>query len=227
MKRALTTLALLIAIAAPSASQAMPMRPGPYFSGFLGVTVPRDTTNAATTDFSSGQTFNERIGFDPGVYIGGAGGFDFGFLRLEGEISYKEADMKSITDNTGANQYHDIDGNLGALAFMANAFFDIHNYSPVTPYFGGGIGFATLHMTDTFATTASNQRQLMYPRDDSTVFAYQAGGGLDIALTPRYSLDLGYRYFDTDWASFSRHQLTTSRVRFESHNAMVGFRMKF
>jgi opacity protein-like surface antigen len=203
------------------------MRPGPYVTGFIGATVPRRNDDVTTTDFSSNQTFNERIGFDPGVYVGGAGGFDFGFLRLEGELSYKEADLKSITDNTGANQYRDINGNLGALAFMANAFFDFHNYTPVTPYVGGGVGFASLQLTNTFATDANNQRLLMYPRDNDTVFAYQVGAGLDIAINRLFSLDLGYRYFNTDWASFSRNSLTSSGIRFESHNATVGFRTKF
>jgi len=228
MKRTLTTLALLIAVAIPAVSQATPMRPGPYVTGFLGVTMPRGT-DVTTTDFSTSTTFNKRARFDPGVYVGGAGGFDFGFLRLEGELSYKEADMKSIKDNTGANQYRDIDGNLGALAFMGNAFFDIHNATPVTPYLGGGIGFATLHMADTYATntTTNNSRDHMYPKDDDTVFAYQLGAGLDIALTRRFSLDLGYRYFNTDRANFSRHDLDSSGVRFESHNVAVGFRTKF
>jgi len=225
MKRTLTSLALLITVAIPAASQAAPLRPGPYVTGFIGVTMPRGT-DVATTDFTTNQSFNERIRFDPGVYVGGAGGFDFGFLRLEGELSYKEADIKSITDNIGSAQFRDIDGNLGALAFMANAFLDMHNYTPVTPYLGGGIGFATLHMTDTWATTGTT-RQLMYPRDDDTVFAYQLGAGLDIALNRRYSLDLGYRYFNTDRATFSRHQLDSSGVRFESHNVAAGLRIKF
>ncbi|KAA0894095.1 outer membrane protein [Oryzomonas rubra] len=228
MKKTLTTLALLIAVAIPAASQAAPMRPGPYVTGFLGVTMPRGT-DVTTTDFSTApsSSFSERARFDPGVYVGGAGGFDFGFLRLEGEISYKEADIKSITDNTGVNQYRDIDGNLGALAFMGNVFFDMHNDTPVTPYLGGGIGFATLHMSDTYATDGSNNRNLMYPRDDDTVFAYQAGAGLGIALNRRFTLDLGYRYFNTDRANFSRHNLDSSGVRFESHNVAVGFRTKF
>ncbi|MDR3581630.1 MAG: outer membrane beta-barrel protein [Oryzomonas sp.] len=227
MERALTILALLIVAAVPDICLAMPMQLGPYVTGFLGATMPRRNCNVTTTDFSSNQTFDERVRFDPGVDVGGAGGFDFGYLRLEGELSYKEADIKSIADNTGVNQYRDIDGNLGALAFMANAFFDFHNYTPVTPYMGGGIGFATLHLSNTYATDANNNRLLMYPRDDNTVFAYQAGAGLNIALNRRYSLDLGYRYFNTDWASFSRYALTTSSVRFESHNATVGFRIKF
>jgi opacity protein-like surface antigen len=224
MKRTLSILALLIVAAIPDISQA-----GPYVTGFIGATMPRRNDDVITTDFSNtpNQTFNERARFDPGVYIGGAGGFDFGFIRLEGELSYKEADIKTISDNTGVNQYRDINGNLGALAFMTNAFFDFHNYTPVTPYVGGGIGFATLHMSNAYATNASNQRLLMYPRDDDTVFAYQLGAGLDIALNRRFSLDFGYRYFNTDWASFSRNSLTSSGVRFESHNAMVGFRTKF
>ena len=226
MKRTLTILALAIAVALPAASQAMPMRPAPYFSGFLGVAVPKDT-DVTLNNTGSGVTFDQRIGLDPGIYFGGAGGFDFGFIRLEGEFSYKQSNIKSITDKSGADQFRDVDGKLSLMAFLFNAFFDFHNYSPVTPYMGGGIGFATLHMGNTFATNNANQTFLMYPQDDDTVFAYQVGTGLDIALTRRYSLDVGYRYFNTDTASFSGHQLTAGGIRFESHNALVGFKMKF
>jgi len=231
MKKAMTIIALLVAVALPDLSQAQPMsmQPRPYLAGFIGATMPRRNENVTTTDFSTipSQTFDEKTRFDPGLYIGGAGGFDFGFLRLEEEISYKEADINSITDNTGVNQYRDIDGNLQALAFMTNVFFDFHNYSPVTPYVGGGVGVARLHLSNTFATDAGNQRLLMYPRDDDTVFAYQVGAGLGIAINRRLSIDLGYRYFNTDWANFSRNSLTTSGVRFESHNATIGFRTRF
>jgi opacity protein-like surface antigen len=226
MKRALSALVLIMAVAVPAASQAMPMRPAPYVSGFLGVTLPRDT-DVTTTNFAPGGSPDQRIGLDPGFNVGVATGFDFGYLRLEGEFSYKEADIKSITDKAGVAQFRDVDGTLSAAAFLVNAFFDIHNDTPVTPYVGGGVGVATVHITDTFATNASNQRVRMYPQDDQTVFAYQVGAGIGIALNRRYSLDVGYRYFNTDKANFSGDQLTASGIRFESHNATVGFRMTF
>ena len=228
MKRTLIAGALALTFAVPAAALAAPPRPGAYVSGFVGVSVPK-SQSVDSTDFSSGNTFNDRVEFDPGVNVGGTGGYDFGFFRLEGELSYKHAEMKSITDQTDGFSFRNPDGNLGVLAMMFNGFFDLHNPSPITPYLGGGIGFAAMHLSDTFGTDTRGTvtRQLLYEEDDDTVFAYQVGGGLDISLNRRLSLDLGYRYFGTDRATFGKDLNTTTSMRYGSHNASVGIRVKF
>jgi opacity protein-like surface antigen len=229
MKKNIIFVAAIAALMVPSLCSATPPRPGPYVSGFAGISVPRDA-EADTTDFDTGSTFHDSVEFDPGAYAGGTAGFDFGFLRLEGELSYRYSEIKSVTDRDANYSFHDVDGNLGALSMMANAFFDLHNPSPITPYVGGGIGFAVLHMGDTTGVDtrgSSPERVLLYPEDDNTVFAYQVGAGMEIALNPRISLDVGYRYFGTDNARFESGYLSTSNVKLESHNAMVGVRVKF
>ena len=232
MKRNLIFIAALVTLTLPAVCSAAPARPGAYVSVFAGVSGVMHT-DATTNDFVNGGTFNERVEFDPNINIGGTGGFDFGVVRLEGEISYKHGEISSVSSQdvvTGAtSQIVDTDGSLGALAMMFNGFFDLHNASPVTPYFGGGIGFAALHLTDTFGTNISGvapTRGLVYADDDDTVFAYQAGAGLEIALTRQLSLDLGYRYFATSEAHFNSTPITTN-MKFESHNGAVGLRMKF
>jgi opacity protein-like surface antigen len=225
MKRSLIVFAALVILIVPTICPATPPRPGPYVSGFAGVSVPRDT-DATTNDLFSNETFNERVEFDPGVYAGGTAGFDLGFLRLEGELSYRYSEIKAVTDNFSGFQFGNVDGNIGALAVMANAFIDLHNASPITPYFGGGVGFAVLHLDDTFGINSMGETEHLYPKDDRTVFAYQAGAGLEIALNPMLSLDVGYRYFGTDRARFESGDLKTS-LKFESHNAVVGVRVKF
>jgi len=199
---------------------------GPYVSGFIGVTFPTDTT-ATGHDFNAGRDLNDRVGFDPGVNVGGTGGFDFGFLRLEGELSYKHGEINKVDDRISGIRYNDIDGRIGVLAMMGNAFLDLHNPSPITPYFGGGIGFAAIHQSDTEGRdTSTGLRTRLYRSDDDTVFAYQAGAGLEIALSRMLSLDVGYRYFGTSNASFNDSSIE-NKMKFESHNAAVGLRVKF
>ncbi|MBA4423822.1 MAG: porin family protein, partial [Syntrophus sp. (in: bacteria)] len=90
------------------------------------------------------------------------------------------------------------------------------------------VGFATLYLSDTFGTdTNTGYRERLYRSDDDTVFAYQAGAGLEIAFTKILSLDLGYRYFGTAKGNFNRNTSTATELKFESHNASVGFRVKF
>jgi len=228
MRRSFITLAAIAVLAFPAVSQATPIHPGPYVSGFIGGSAVTNT-DVTSTNFSTlpAGTIRDRVEFDPSINIGGTGGFDFGVVRLEGELSYKHGEISAVNDQTNNIQFRSTDGSLGALAMMANAFIDLHNYSPITPYLGGGIGFAALHLSDTFGFPAGGGSQvLLYSHDDDTVFAYQAGGGLEVALNRRLSLDLGYRYFATSKARFDRTSIET-RMKFESHNGAVGLRVKF
>ncbi|MBV5339261.1 MAG: porin family protein [Deltaproteobacteria bacterium] len=224
MKVHFIVLAALIALAAPSLCSATPPRPGPYVSGFLGVSAPRDADVTGTYyDTDPYSPFKDRVEFDPGINIGGTGGFDYGLVRLEGELSYKQGEIATVTDQLGV-PYRNADGTLGALAMMFNVFMDLHNPSPVTPYFGGGIGFAAIHLSDTFLPGDSLP---IYEEDDDSVFAYQVGAGLEIALNRMLSLDLGYRYFATTKARFVSSYNMDTELKFQSHNAAVGLRVKF
>jgi len=161
------------------------------------------------------------IEFDPSVNVGATGGYDTGILRVEGELSYKNAEVARIRDQTGTS-FTDVDGRVGVLAMMGNVFLDLHNPGPITPYFGGGVGFAALHQSKTFSAQGR-----VYRADDDAVFAYQVGGGLEIALNNRFSLDFGYRYFRTSKATFNNDSFDEDSMRFESHNVAGAFRMKF
>lgn len=218
MKRYMIVVAALATLLLPSLVRGEPPRPGPYVTWFVGVTVPEER-HADSYDYYG--SYDDHVEFDPGIDVGGAGGYDFGYVRLEGELSYKGAEIDSVYDSTSNVTYHDMDGSLGVFAAMVNCFIDLHNTTPVTPYFGGGIGAATLYLDDTY----SDQGKL-YESDDDTVFAYQFGAGVEITLTRSLSLDLGYRYFATDEGKFEDEGIGT-RMKFESHNATVGVRFKF
>jgi opacity protein-like surface antigen len=226
MKRKIIIIAALATLAIPVIGSAAPVRPGPYIAGFVGATVPHSQDATTTLDFSS--TINDRVRFDPGISVGGSGGFDFGFVRLEGELSYKHAEISSVTE-LGNGTYGSMHGSVGAFAVMGNAFIDFHNPSPITPYIGGGIGSATLHLSDTSGILrgGTGGRVFLYDADDDTVFAYQAGAGLEIAIHRQLSLDLGYRYFATSKARFNEDTPRETSMKFESHNATVGVRFKF
>ena len=228
MKSRICVIAALIVLAIPAICAAIPARPGAYVSGFLGVSLLRDS-DVTSSDLFTNEIFNDHVEFDPGLSIGGTGGYDFGFLRLEGELSYKYAEISTITEDTGY-RFRNPDGNIGALAMMFNTFFDLHNDSPITPYFGGGIGFATLYLSNTFGIDTRDgvtERVLLYPSDNATVFAYQAGAGLEIAIHRKLSMDIGYRYFGTAKGTFDKDLDRNVDMNFESHNANLGVRVKF
>ena len=212
-------------LALPSIGAAAEPRAGAYVSGFVGVSIPTDSS-VTTDDYLNAATYHDQVEFDPGIYVGGTGGYDFGYVRLEGEISYRNSEIASIKDQNNF-KLRRTKGDLGVAAFMANAFFDLHNDTIVTPYLGGGIGFAVLHQSDTYGTDEFSVRQRLYDEGDDTVFAYQVGAGVEIALNRRFSLDIGYRYFGTDTATFNSDTDWANSLKFESHNVTVGFRATF
>lgn len=216
-------------LAIPALSLAESASPGAYMSGFIGVHVPADA-DVSSTDFVAGKTYYDRVDFDPGLNIGAAGGYDFGIVRLEGELSYKNAEIKSVNDQLTGERYHNAAGDVGVLALMFNGFMNLYNESPVTPYLGGGIGFATIHLSDTFGTrivSGSSQRVLLYGAGDDTVFAYQLGGGVNIAVNRHFSLDIGYRYFNANHAALDSDQAILTNMGFESHATTLGFKYTY
>ena len=225
MRTYLIAIATLLIFSIPSLSSAAAERPGPYVSGFLGTSFARDTT-VNSDDAISGASFSDQVTFNPGVYVGGTGGYDFGFLRLEGELSYRHAGIDKVTSNLTGERFRNVDGDVGVFATMFNAYFDMHNPSRVTPYVGGGIGFATVHISNTNGIGNIQGYTPLYDESNDTVFASQIGAGLDIAINSRYSLDIGYRYFVTEKANLDG-DIISSNLKFESHNALVGFKFKF
>lgn len=220
MKRILVAAAAVVLWGIPTMGEAAYARPGGYFSGFLGVNIPRDAE-------ITGPGLADQVEFDPSVAVGGTAGYDYGFLRLEGEISYRHAEIGNVYDTLSGIRYRSVDGDVGALAVMANAFFDMENDTPVTPYWGGGIGFAVLDLGDTTGIAPGGGITDLYYNGNDTVFAYQAGAGVEIALNPFLSLDLGYRYFGTSKASVDEDSPLETRFKLESHSALMGLRVKF
>ncbi len=229
IKRSLVAIAILAGMAAiPAASFASPARPGSYMSLFLGASAQQDTT-ATISEFNPVTTKNAQVQFDPGINVGGTAGYDFGFLRLEGEVSYKQGEISSVSEQAFGTRYVNVDGHLGAFAMMINGFFDLHNESPITPYLGGGMGFASLNLSKTRGVDANTGalNYHIFQSDDDSVFAYQAGAGMEVALNQRFSFDLGYRYFCTSRGSFRKDWPNSTDLKLESHNAAVGLRLKF
>ena len=126
--------------------------------------------NTASLDNNFKST---NIEYNTGWALGGAfgAGFDSG-LRLENELIYRQASPRTAG------------GDLWALAWMINVWWDARNSSPFTPYFGGGFGLGRGHVASPG------------PIDNSgSGAAYQVGGGLDYKFDRHLSLDVGYRYF--------------------------------
>lgn len=124
-----------------------------------------------------GETDNSGIDleFDTGLFVNGFVGKDFGSVRLEGEVAYRQNDM----DNLGGLP---VLGEMSSTAFMANVYYDFGAGTGITPYLGIGAGLADI----TFESAVN---------DSDTTFAMQLMFGLSFPVSETVSIITELRGF--------------------------------
>jgi opacity protein-like surface antigen len=175
---------------------------GMYLSGNIGFGMRPDA------DITPGPNEFDN---DPAFALNGAIGFELNpMFRVEGELGYHF----NTADVPGFPQ----DFTFSAVSFMANAYFDVPTNSPIRPYVGGGLGFASINL----------EEDLGFEADDSDVvgaFQFMAGIGYDIS--PRATLTFGYRYFTTSDPDFGLPISGSFETEYSSHDFLFGARFRF
>src|SRR6476620_11073243 len=94
-----------------------------------------------------------RVNFGTGFDIDAIAGYDFGFVRLEGEVAYKHAGVDSVNATLQAgpilpNNTGMLDGGSSrVMSFMLNALLDLGPDDGLQGYIGGGAGLASLKLS--------------------------------------------------------------------------------
>jgi len=180
---------------------------GPWYVGINGGAVW-----LMDSDIKNGQS--GKAEFDLGFGVGGDVGYDFGPVRLEGEIEYRLNDYdKAGLDSVGTSTSG---GSYKSLALMVNGYYDFENSSSFTPFLMVGIGGTNV---DTDSLTSGG---LNIPSDSSWQFAYQVGAGVGWEFANSWILDLSYRFFGTTDPEFG-----SAKMQYLSHNVLVGIRYSF
>ncbi len=81
---------------------------------------------------------------------------------------------------------------LNVNTLMLNAFYDFHNSSRFTPYVMAGAGLAFINSN----IEVKEGTQGLSSTENFTQFAWQVGAGVGIEITPRVTLDIGYKYLN-------------------------------
>ncbi len=151
-----------------------------------------------------------------GFALGAAAGFGFDYGRCEAEISYQKNDLSKVrigVIDPGAS------GEISTLALLFNGYLDMKNKTAVTPYLSAGVGAARYSIS---AMPVLSGGVFTTESNDVVVFAYQFGAGVGYAVTPRFTIDLKYRYFAT-----SNPRLGDTILHYGSHNIYLGARFSF
>lgn len=210
MKRGLIT--SLIALAFLNAANAY-SADGLYVSGNVGMAWLNDSD--ANDLARPGVTWSRE--FDTGPAFNAAVGYGMQNLRVEGEFGYQKNDFNK---QNALGFSSALDGDVTALSFLVNGYYDIPTGSNFTPFITAGIGLARVDVND---LTVPGLRMAPFNGDD-TVLAGQVGAGVSYALNEKLNVDLKYRYFMTDNLEFSRGNTLDGLT---SHNVYLGVRYSF
>src|SRR5690606_6351829 len=148
---------LAVFLAASTALAATPSlaRDGQPYFGFEGgavlaedISPDIDTNLNGEFDLEDAIDVEHDLGFELAVFAG----YDLGAFRLEGEVAYKRAGLKSAEVNSALvvfdpgdplqTSFDDLDGRTEILSTMANAMLDIGPDDGAQFFVGGGAGYA-------------------------------------------------------------------------------------
>jgi opacity protein-like surface antigen len=120
-----------------------------------------------------------------------------------------------------------------AAVFLGNAYFDLGTWYGITPFIGGGIGFASNFLENFYDISAQPAGGFGYASNRTqTNFAWQVGAGLAFNVTPNLKLEVAYRYLDM--GNFNTNRIVcmgvvvcpgeVQRFNLASNDVRVGFR---
>ncbi len=133
----------------------------------------------------------------------------------------------------GEDGYSTEKAKIDVWTMMLNGYFDIGTWRGLTPYVMGGIGTSYVDVSSVKSFSPSGT-QSTYNGDHGTWnFAWAVGAGVSYAMTPNWTMDLGYQYRDLGKAKTFRLSdvgTGTGRIVYDdltAHEIRLGVRYTF
>ena len=174
-------------------------------------------------DISGRAIFDYSVARDVGYDVDLIAGYDFGMIRLEGELAYKrvshgDADLTTFTEGTFTDSFND-DGHTSAWSAMGNVLLDFGGPDEVNLFVGGGLGYAKVRVDSDLIKSGR-----LY-RDGG--FAWQLLAGARYPVNRNFDVGVKYRY--ADLGNYRESEGTSSlRVNhLRSHSAMFSLIYNF
>jgi opacity protein-like surface antigen len=196
----ITTVLSLSAVAAQAQQPNASTSYGAYYIGVSGgVIIPQDLT-ASSVGISNGVAvnFNAKESFKTSAAGTVYGGYRYNDkLAAEVEMGFSSIDLDKITGtgtvggvalNTGK-----ADGHIDTFFGFVNGILTPFGRGAMTPYIGGGIGFAAFDAT-TNSITINGVKTAVNTTGSETDFAANALVGVDLAVTSQITIGGRYRF---------------------------------
>lgn len=214
---------------------------GLYLAADLGM------ASSSTSDLKSTGT-RGKTNFASSLGYSAALGFGWGPLRMEGEASWREADVDSIEyarfsaggqelseDVVRAiNSEVNLKGSRATLSLMANAWYDLDVGIGFTPYLGGGLGIQYVRYEidrprdlSRFEPEVVSAARTIGGDDGDWVLAYQIGGGVAYRLMESLVVQVGYRYMGAGDPKLTSLSDSSAKSEAGNHVFRAGIRIGF
>lgn len=184
---------------------------------FVGIMGGANFTNDLDVS-GTGVGINRSVDTDTGYAVIPSIGYRFGNgLRSEVELGYRKNDVDSVSGSATGS------GEIKARSAMLNLLYDVNMNGRVSPYIGGGIGYAKIRYDGVQPVGVPG----IGVNDSDRVFAYQGIAGLSYAVSNAVELAAEYRYFATQDPDMRTSGGTSVETEYKSHAALVGLRFNF
>ncbi len=172
-----------------------------------------------------------KVDHHTGYDFGGVVGYDFGFIRLEAEGSYRSADIQqlqigsvavpSLGASTVTGRSLAADGDSSVLSFMVNGLADFGPDDGLQGFVGGGVGVARTK----FDGVSINTSGPGFLDDSDSGFAWQILAGVRAPLTDNIDVGIKYRFFNADNIDTVDSLGRDASTRWRSHSLLgtIGF----
>lgn len=173
-----------------------------YVGASAGVVIPDDVHETLTGAIAGSATLSAKAG---GAVTGLIGYHLNDYLAAEGELGYASFEKDSLSGTlNGVVGSAPVSGRVDMVLGFANAIVTPLGRSRVTPYLGGGVGFASFDdRTDSVGGIVVNSS------GTGTDFAANFIAGIDVAVADRWSVGGRYRFIWMNSASTTSDGTTT------------------
>ena len=213
-------LAIGLALASTALATPVMARDGQWYVGVDGGAMIVEDLDLAIGAAPIAGAADTRTGYD----FDGVVGYDFGGFRLESEVGYREADLKSFSSSVAAipanmtstlqnTGTYATGGDVNALSFMVNGLLDFGDDDGLQGFVGAGAGVARVDVQQNFANPS-------WIDDSDTGFAWQALAGIRAPISDSWDAGLKYRFFNAGNVDLVDRLGRSVETRMRSHSLM-------
>ena len=229
-------IAVAVALATTALAGPAVARDGAWYVGLEGGAMLVEnidyTLNPTTAGFiDNGLRARHKTGFD----VDGIVGYDFGPVRAEFEVGYKDAGIDSLLiqglpafaafPGGGVNgNYGNADGNTRTLSFMLNSMLDFGGEDTAwSGFVGAGVGIARVKASN----YSINEAAADMVDDSDTGAAWQVIAGVRRALTDNVDFGVKYRFFNVPEVDYIAANGTEVGGKLRSHSLLASLTFNF